>query len=205
MIKLSCNDENITTAADEIKKGKVVVYPTDTVYGIGCDPYNDSAVDRIFKIKGRTEGKPLPILCSSVKHASRIAKLNEHAMKLATQFWPGTLTLIAESSDYRISSKVTAGTNTIGVRVPNHQCALQLIDKCGGILVGTSANKSGYKSAKSAKEVLETIQGFDILLDAGNTPVAIESTVIDVSSTNIAFIREGSIKRERIAKVLEHV
>ncbi len=205
MIKLSCNDENITTAADEIRKGKVVVYPTDTVYGIGCDPYNDSAVDKIFKIKGRTEGKPLPILCSSIRHASRIAKLNERAVKLATQFWPGTLTLIAELIDPRISEKIPAGTNTIGVRVPNHQCALQLIDKCGGILVGTSANKSGYNSAKSATEVLETLHGFDVLFDGGNTPVGVESTVIDVSSAKIAFIREGSIRRERIAKVLEYV
>ena len=205
MIKLLCNDENITAAADEIKKGKIVVYPTDTVYGIGCDPYNDSAVDRIYKIKGRTGGKPLPILCSSVKHASRIARLNEHAMKLAAQFWPGTLTLVAELIDHRISEKIMAGTNTIGVRVPNHQYALQLIDKCGGILVGTSANKSGYNSAKSAEEVLKTLQGFDILLDGGNTPVGIESTVIDVSSANIAFIREGSIRREGVAKVLGHV
>ena len=205
MIKLLCNDENITAAANEIKKGKIVVYPTDTVYGIGCDPYNDSAVDRIFKIKGRTEGKPLPILCSSVKHASRIARLNEHAMKLAAQFWPGTLTLVSELIDHRISEKIMAGTNTIGVRVPNHQYALQLIDKCGGILVGTSANKSGYNSAKSAEEVLKTLQGFDILLDGGNTPVGIESTVIDVSSANIAFIREGSIRREGVAKVLGHV
>lgn len=205
MIKLLCNDENTTAAANEIKKGKIVVYPTDTVYGIGCDPYNDSAVDRIFKIKGRTEGKPLPILCSSVKHASRIARLNEHAMKLAVQFWPGTLTLVAELIDHKISEKIMAGTNTIGVRVPNHQYALQLIDKCGGILVGTSANKSGYNSAKSAEEVLKTLQGFDILLDGGSTPVGIESTVIDVSSANIAFIREGSIRRERVAKVLGNV
>jgi L-threonylcarbamoyladenylate synthase len=205
VIKLSCNDENIAIAADGIKKGKVIVYPTDTVYGIGCDPYNDSAVDMIFKIKGRMEGKPLPILCSSIKHASRIARLNEHAMKLAQHFWPGTLTLIAELIDRRISEKVTAGTNTIGVRVPNHQCALQLIDKCGGILVGTSANKSGYNSATSAEEVLESLHGFDILLDGGKMSVGIESTVIDVSSKDIAFIREGSIRRERIAKVLEHV
>jgi len=205
VIKLLCNDENTTAAANEIKKGKIVVYPTDTVYGIGCDPYNDSAVDRIFKIKGRAEGKPLPILCSSVKHASRIARLNEHAMKLAAQFWPGNLTLIAELVDHKISERITAGTNTIGVRVPNHQYALQLIDKCGGILVGTSANKSGYNSIKNAEEVLKTLQGFDILLDGGSTPVGIESTIIDASSANIAFIREGSIKRERVAKVLGHV
>ena len=205
MIKLSCNDENITRAADGVKKGKVIVYPTDTVYGIGCDPYNDSAVDMIFKIKGRMEGKPLPILCSSVKHASRIAKLNEHAMKLADQFWPGTLTLIAELIDHKISKKVTAGTNTIGVRVPNHQCALQLIDKCGGLLVGTSANRSGDKPAKNAADVMKTLEGFDILLDGGNTPIGIESTVIDVSSQNIAVIREGSIGRELVARVLGHV
>jgi len=205
VLKLDCSDENIATADDSVKKGKTVVYPTDTVYGLGCDPYNDSAVDMIFKIKGRMEGKPLPLLCSSVKHASRIAKLNELAMKLAEQFWPGALTLIAELIDDRISSKVTAGTNTIGVRVPNHQCALQLIDKCGGVLVGTSANRSGYSPAKSTAEVLETLAGFDILLDGGKTLLGIESTVLDVSAEKIALIREGYITRERIERALGHV
>ena len=205
MLKLDCSEENVTIAADGIKKGKVVVYPTDTVYGIGCDPYNDSAVDMIFKIKGRMERKPLPLLCSSVKHASRIAKLNEQATKLAEQFWPGALTLVAELIDDRISSKITAGTNAIGVRVPNNQCALQLIDKCGGVLVGTSANRSGYSPAKSAEEVLETLDEFDILLDGGKTSLGIESTVLDVSAEKIALIREGYITLERIESVLCHV
>jgi len=205
MLKLYCNGKSIAIAADSIKKGKAVVYPTDTVYGIGCDPYNDSAVDIIFKIKGRMERKPLPLLCSSVKHASRIAKLNEQAMKLGEQFWPGALTLIAELADNRISSKVTAGTNKIGVRVPNHQCALQLIDKCDGVLVGTSANRSGYSPAKSATEVLEMLDGFDILLDGGKTTLGIESTVLDVSAEKIVLIREGYITREHIERVLGHV
>ena len=205
MLKLDCTDENIVIASDGVKKGKMVVYPTDTVYGIGCDPYNDSAVDMIFKIKGRMEGKPLPLLCSSIKHAGRIAKLNKEATKLAERFWPGALTLIAELIDNRISSKVTAGTNTIGVRVPNNQCALQLIDRCGGVLVGTSANRSGYSPAKSTAEVLESLDGFDILLDGGKTTLGIESTVLDVRTENIALIREGYITRESIERVLGHV
>lgn len=205
MLKLGCSEKNIAVAADSVKKGSVVVYPTDTVYGMGCDPYNDSAVHMIFRIKGRMEGKALPLLCSSVKHASRIAKLNENAMKLAGQFWPGALTLIAELIDDRISSKVTAGTNTIGVRVPDNQCALQLIDKCGGVLVGTSANRSGYSPAKSAAEVLETLDGFDILLDGGKTLLGIESTVLDVSAEKIALVREGYITYKSIERVLGHV
>jgi len=205
VLKLDCTDENIVIASDGVKKGKMVVYPTDTVYGIGCDPYNDSAVDMIFKIKGRMEGKPLPLLCSSIKHAGRIAKLNKEATKLAERFWPGALTLIAELIDNRISSKVTAGTNTIGVRVPNNQCALQLIDRCGGVLVGTSANRSGYSPAKSTAEVLESLDGFDILLDGGKTTLGIESTVLDVRTENIALIREGYITRESIERVLGHV
>ena len=205
MLKLNCSDENIAIAADGVKKGKIVVYPTDTVYGLGCDPYNDSAVDMIFKIKGRMEGKPLPLLCSSVKDAGRIAKLNEQAMKLAEQFWPGALTLVAELIDDRISGKVSAGTNTIGVRVPNHQCALQLIDNCGGVLVGTSANRSGYSPAKSAEEVLKALDDFDILLYGGKTPLGIESTALDVSTGKIALIREGYITRERIERALGHV
>lgn len=204
MLKLDCNDENIAIVAEGVKRGMVVVYPTDTVYGMGCDPYNNSAVDAIFKIKGRIEEKPLPLLFSSVKHVSRIAKLSERAMKFSEQFWPGALTLIVQLADDRISSKITAGTNKIGVRIPDHQCALQLIDKCGGVLVGTSANRSGHRPARSAVEVLETLDGFDILLDGGKT-LGIESTVLDVSAEKITIIREGYITREQIERMLGHV
>jgi L-threonylcarbamoyladenylate synthase len=126
-------------------------------------------------------------------------------MKLAEQFWPGALTLIAELNDDRISGKVTAGTNTIGVRVPDNQCALRLIEKCGGVLVGTSANRSGYSPAKKASEVLETLDGFDILLDDGSATLGIESTVLDVRTEKIALVREGHVTRERIERVLVHV
>jgi len=202
MQRLECSDKSIAIAADEVKNGKVVVYPTDTVYGIGCDPYSDSAVEVVFEIKGRVEEKPLPLLCSSVQHAHRICKLNKLSMKLAEQFWPGALTLISDLIDTKISRKVTAGANKIGVRIPNHPCAVKLIDACGGVLVGTSANRSGSNAAKSADEVVQTINGFDILLDGGKTQLGIESTVIDVSEGRFVLIREGYIKREQIEKVL---
>ncbi len=205
MLKLDCSNENTDVAAHGVRNGKVVVYPTDTVYGIGCDPCNDFAVDVIFKIKGRMDGKPLPILCSSLKHAGRIAKLDEKGMKLAEHFWPGALTLIAELLDQRISRKVTTGTCKVGVRVPNHSCASQLIEKCGGVLVGTSANRSGHPTCRSVEDVIKTLSGFDILIDGGKTPHGVESTVVDISDENIVLIREGYISRERIERVFGHV
>lgn len=206
MLVLECTEESITIAAESIGKGRAVVYPTDTVYGIGCDPYNDRAVETIFKIKGREEGKPLPLLCSSVKDVARIVRLNESAMILAERFWPGPLTIIAQLIDRRISGSVTAGKNMLGVRVPDHICALQLIDKCNGVLVGTSANRSGGKPARSAEEVRQALQGFDVLLDGGVTPLGIESTVVDLSSgEEVRIVREGYITREEIWRVLGDV
>ncbi|MFQ5969717.1 MAG: L-threonylcarbamoyladenylate synthase [Nitrososphaerales archaeon] len=202
MRRLKCSDKSIAITANSVKNGNVVVFPTDTVYGIGCDPYNDSAVGVVFEIKERKEENPLPLLCSSVQSAYRICNLNKLSKELAEQFWPGALTLISQLIDTKISRKVTAGTNKIGVRIPNHSCAVKLIEACGGILVGTSANPSGSNAAKSADEVVQTINGFDILLDGGKTQLGTESTVIDVSEGRLVLIREGYIKRERIEKVL---
>lgn len=204
MFKLDCSDGSAAVAADLVRKGKIVVYPTDTVYGIGCDPYDDAAVEKVFRIKGRREGRQLPLLCSSLKHVNRIASLNETGKKLA-RLWPGPLTLIAELVDNRISSKVTVGTCTVGVRIPDSKCALSLIDKCGGVLVGTSANRSGNNTATDAKEVLEMLDGFDVLLDGGKSTLGIESTVIDVTKEKVNMIREGYIKYEQIERVLGNV
>ncbi|MEE8133268.1 MAG: L-threonylcarbamoyladenylate synthase [Nitrososphaerales archaeon] len=202
MLRLDCSDSNIAIAASKVRRGGIVVYPTDTVYGLGCDPYSDSAIESILKIKGRDAGKPMPLLCSSITHASRIGKLDERAKKLAERFWPGALTIVVELADRRICRKVTGSTDNIGVRVPHHKCALELIDACGGVLVGTSANRSGSASARSASEA-EGIEGFDILIDGGKTP-NIESTVLKVSGSKITMVREGRVKRKDIEKVLAH-
>jgi len=200
MLRLDCSDSSIVVAASKVREGCTVVYPTDTVYGLGCDPYNDSAVESVLKIKGRDMGKPMPLLCSSVIHASKIGKIDESAKKLAERFWPGALTIIVELVDRRISHGVTAGTDSIGIRVPDHVCAVKLIEACGGVLVGTSANRSGSGSAKTANEAMG-IKGFDVLIDAGKTP-GIESTVLKVDDTEVTMVREGRIKRKDIEEVL---
>lgn len=200
---LNCSEDNITLAAESVRTGGVIAFPTDTVYGLGCDPYNEDAVEKIFAIKGRMEVKPLPLLCSSLAHARRVARLDEKALKLA-KLWPGALTLVAELADTKISQKVTAGTGTVGVRIPNHECAIRLIDKCGGVIVGTSANRSGLGAARSAKDVLQMLDGLDLLLDAGRTPLGVESTVVDVSK-GIKIVREGFVSRKQIESVLADV
>lgn len=202
MLRLDCSYSNIEIVASIVRKGGVVVYPTDTVYGVGCDPTSDSAVRSILKMKGRDVRKPLPLLCSSVTHASKIAKLNESASKLAEIFWPGALTIIVELLDRKISRSVTGGTDRVGIRVPDHPCALKLIGACGGVLVGTSANRSGSPPPKSAREV-RGIKGFDVLIDAGETH-GIESTVLEIRRNKLTLLREGLVKRKEIEEVLAY-
>lgn len=176
------------------------MFPTDTVYGIGCDPYNQSAVDRIFKIKRRKENKPLPVLVGGVAEACKLVDLGKKARLLADQYWPGPVTIVAPLFDRSIAPKITAGTDRLGVRVPAEKCVLSLLQRCR-YLVGTSANRAGEVSPKSASDVLESgLQGFDFLLDGGPVGGGKESTIVD--ATNLSIIREGAISSERILEIL---
>lgn len=201
MLRLDCSDHSIALASRKVREGCTIVYPTDTVYGLGCDPYNYSAVEAVIKIKGREEGKPMPLLCSSITHANRIGKFDESSRKLAEKFWPGALTIIVELIDDRISRLIA--DKSVGLRVPDHQCTLKLIGLCGGVIVGTSANRTGSLPARTANEAGRGIQGYDILIDGGETS-GIASTVLKVSDENIVIIREGRIKRQDIEEVLPH-
>ena len=122
-----CTEEDVASCASVIKVGGVIVYPTDTVYGIGCDPYNDLAVKRIFTIKGRNENKSLPILASNIMDAERIVSLGRIGRLLAERYWPGALTIVAPLIDHRISQGVRAGSSGLAVRVPANNCVLSLL------------------------------------------------------------------------------
>ncbi|MCI0565051.1 MAG: threonylcarbamoyl-AMP synthase [Nitrososphaera sp.] len=197
---LECTEDGISKCAEAVKKGAVVVFPTDTVYGIGCDLYNDSAIRRIFTIKGRDEEKPLPVLACNVEYARRIVELEGAGEILARKYWPGALTIVAPLIDLVISRWVTAGCDTLGIRVPGNRCILSLLERCR-FLVGTSANISGEKALSSAQEVLDSgLEGFDILLDGGRVEKGIESTVVDLASGRV--IREGAIKAEEIERLI---
>ena len=196
MKRLSCNDFGISEAARVIAAGGLVVFPTDTVYGIGCDPLNDDAVRRLEATKGR-ENKPLPILVDSLEMAEHLVSFSLRGRKLAKRFWPGPLTIVANLKDSKKRLAVTHRSGKMGVRMPSDPRTLRLIGLTRGMLVGTSANKSGKRSPSSADEVLELLgNSFDILLDGGTCQLGIESTVVDVSQNKVTILRLGALSAE---------
>lgn len=200
----SCSDDAVARCASIVKEGGVVVFPTDTIYGIGCDPFNDQAVGRIFAIKGRDEKKPLPVLAYSVKDAEKIVSLGITGRALAEKYWPGALTIVAPIVDLKISRRVTAGGRSLAVRVPANECVLSLLRRCRYI-VGTSANPSGGRPLKSSQEVLDSsLDGYDALLDGGPVEKGVESTIVDVTGKP-KVLREGAIKSKEVMELIGRV
>jgi len=193
---LPCNDTGIKQAYETIQKGGTVVFPTDTVYGIGCDPRNQDAINKIYKIKGREKIKRLPVLAYSKKDIANIAFFDEISEKIADKFWPGPVTLILRIKDKKIEKALDL-KDKIAVRVPNHSCVLALLEKCR-LLVGTSANFSGESSFSDSKEVASKFSGYDILLDGGQISNSYESTIVEVVNNELKIVREGKIKMESL-------
>ena len=198
---LSCSNDAVARCASVIKSGGVVVFPTDTTYGVGCNPYSESSVERIFAIKGRNARKPLPVLVYSTEDAEKIVALGAAGRILAGRYWPGKLTIVAPVIDLKISRRVTAGGYSLAVRVPAGECILSLLKQCK-YLVGTSANRSGEKPLKSAQEVLgSSLDGYDALLDGGLIEKGVESTIVDITDKP-AILREGAIRSKEVLELL---
>ena len=188
---LAMNSDSIVLAAKAVRRGFLVVFPTDTVYGLGCDPLNHAAVRRLFEAKGR-ESKPVPILCASTERAGELVKLSGHAAELARKYWPGALTIVAKLRR-PLPPQLTQGGEYLGVRVPAHSGALELIAACGGWLTGTSANHSGNPSARSAGEALDELgESVEFVLDGGRLGGQ-ESTVVKVVGADVTILRTGPI------------
>ena len=187
-------------ASETVKSGGIIVFPTDTVYGIGCDPFNSQAVRSIYRIKGREESKQLPVLGFSISEISKIAIFDELSKKFAAKFWPGPLTLILGIKEEKIAKSLGLDEK-IAVRVPSHPCTLQLLKECK-LLVGTSANIAGRPSSADPHEIIKELEEYDILLDGGKIPNSVESTIIEVVGSKFRTIREGKIsKKELLALV----
>jgi len=191
-----CDHNGIIMASDIVKKGGTVVFPTDTVYGIGCDPFNSKAVRSIYRIKGREESKQLPVLGFSISEISKIAVFDELSKRFAAKFWPGPLTLILGVKDEKIAKSLGLGEK-IAVRVPDHPCALKLLKECK-LLVGTSANIAGRPSSADSHEIIKELEGYDILLDGGKIPNSVESTIIEVVGSKFRTIREGKVSEKEL-------
>ncbi|MSV26584.1 MAG: threonylcarbamoyl-AMP synthase [Nitrosarchaeum sp.] len=198
-MKIKCDKIGIAKASKIIKNGGVVVFPTDTVYGIGCDPYNKDAIKRIYKIKSRKSSKSLPILVFSKDIAMSIVEFDKNSEKIADEFWPGPLTLILKLKDRNLESLSVNGK--IAIRVPKHSSTLKLLKECN-FLIGTSANISGTGSFTNPAECYQNIQDFDLFLDGKTISSDGESTIIEFEEDKLKIHREGILKERDIVKIL---
>ena len=198
-MRISCNNVGIQKAAKIINKGGIVIFPTDTVYGIGCDPYNQKAVLSLYKIKKREKTKPLPVIGYSKKELEKIAEFNDKAEKIAELFWPGPITLILKVKDENIKKSLGLGKK-IAVRVPNNQCALSLLKECK-LLVATSANISGTTSLTDPNDCKRDLNGYDLLIDGGILSDNGESTIVEIDGNKIKIVRSGSVSEEELKKL----
>lgn len=193
----------IKEAANIINSGGIVVFPTETVYGIGADAFNEEAVDKIFEAKGRPQDNPLIVHISEIDELYDLAEeVPENAKKLAKKFWPGPLTMILYKKKV-LSDKITAGLNTAAIRLPVNKIARALIKESKKPIAAPSANISGRPSPTEASHVTEDLFGkVDMIIDGGSTYIGLESTVVDMTGAVPMILRPGGITKEDITEVL---
>jgi len=198
-LRVSCTDSDIKVAIKKIKDGGIIVFPTDTVYGIGCDPYNKKTISRLYEIKKRKKTKPFPILGASKTELEKIAEFNTLEEKIAEKFWPGQVTLVLKVKDEKIRQSLCLDKK-IAVRVPNNQCVLSLLKECK-LLVGTSANISDTTPFTDPNECSKNLTGYDLLIDGGIIPSQSESTIVEIIGGNIKILREGNVPEKEIREL----
>lgn len=205
METLWIKEEEIEKAAELLKKGEVVSFPTETVYGLGADASNDEAVNKIYEAKGRPNDNPLIIHLHDKSQVSLFTdSVPEKAEQLMDAFWPGPLTIILNHTTNRASKKVTAGLSSIGLRIPSHPHALKLLKATNLPLAAPSANTSGKPSPTSAEHVWHDLNGkIAGVVDGGDTGVGLESTVIDLTNDGQPIIlRPGGVPQEAIENII---
>lgn len=194
--------DDIKTAAEILQGGGLVALPTETVYGLGANALDENAVQNIFKAKGRPQDNPLIIHIGRLEDFGKYGVVNPLALKLAEAFWPGPLTLIVEKKPV-IPSVVSAGLNSVGVRMPSHPVAMELINTADIPIAAPSANTSGKPSPTRACHVMEDMDGkIDAVLDGGDCQIGVESTVVDTLSGKAAILRPGAVTIDMISSVL---
>ena len=197
-MKVDCNTEGIEKTFQVIENGGIAIFPTDTVYGLGCNPYNSSAVEKIYEIKSREKIKSLPVLAYSLEIVKEITCVDSFTEKIIERYWPGPLTLILKLTDQKLKKSLKLD-DKIAIRIPDSECALKLLKKCN-LLVGTSANISGNKSFMDPDECVKNIKNYDIFLNGGTITSKGESTIVEIENEEIKIIREGALKKEEITR-----
>jgi L-threonylcarbamoyladenylate synthase len=204
MAVVEASNAAIGAAADALRGGKLVAFPTETVYGLGADATNALAVAAIFAAKGRPRFNPLIVHVPDVAAAAKLGHLTDLGRRLAAAFWPGALSLVlAKRPDCRVADLATAGLGTIAVRVPSHAIAQALLRAVDRPIAAPSANLSGHVSPTTAAHVEADLGSrVAMILDGGATAVGLESTVVDVTGDEPVILRLGGVTREHIARVL---
>jgi L-threonylcarbamoyladenylate synthase len=200
---LPASEAAVAAAARSLREGGLVAFPTETVYGLGADATNASAIARLYQAKGRPAFNPLIATVGDLEAAKRIARFDATAIKLAKAFWPGPLTLVLpKTSDCAVAELATAGLDTIAIRVPAHGVARAILRAFGGPVVAPSANLSGHVSPTTAEHVQSDLAGrIDLIVDGGAVAVGVESTIVGCFDTPM-LLRPGGLPRGEIERVL---
>jgi L-threonylcarbamoyladenylate synthase len=203
---LDCAELPRRDLASNISKGATVVFPTDTVYGLGSNPRSPEGARKCFVLKGRQTGKPMPVLFSSIEPMIEFVKVDHLSRSLGERFWPGALTIVLPLREGALlAPEVTCGGGTLAARIPNHRCCLFLISSCGGSLIGTSANVSGEPPPTDPED--PKLLGFSKVADyfikgpCGEANMA--STVVDMTNSQPRILREGAISKEELLSHFE--
>jgi len=196
---VNCDKNGINEIVNAYENGQIIVYPTDTVYGIGCDPFNKDSISKIYDLKKREGNKRFPILGFSKEELEKIVEFSIDAEKISEKFWPGQVTLLLPIRK-EMAEKIN-NNGKLAVRVPNNECVLTILEKCK-LIIGTSANISGQESILDSNECKTKIPGIDVLVNGGKITSLGESTIIDFIDDQVKVIREGSISKDEIENIL---
>ena len=191
--------EQVKKGIEILRTGGVIAFPTDTVYGIGASIYNRAAVERIYQLKGRPKDIALPVLVANTSQMAEVAQgLPPLACRVIERFLPGGLTLILKKKE-TVSAAVSAGKDTIAVRIPDNEIALKLIEGLGAPIIGTSANRRGGANPLAAQQVKEAFgDNLDLIIDGGRVSGGVESSIVDFSGDSPKLLREGAISRSEL-------
>ncbi|HKZ51083.1 MAG TPA: L-threonylcarbamoyladenylate synthase [Dehalococcoidia bacterium] len=193
---------SVEEAAAVLRSGGIVIYPTDPLYSLGALATIDAAVERVFRLKGRPPGKPIPLLLAKAEQVDSVALAPPLAWRLIERFWPGALTLVVPRAP-GFHSLALAGGDTVAIRLPGHPLARAIVEAAGGPITGTSANRSGARAPVTAEEArCQLGDAVDFILDAGPCPGGIESTVVDLTGESPVILREGAIPCSQIEEAI---
>ena len=201
--KCDLSEKELEEIVATLKSGELVVFPTDTLYGLGADPFNESSIKKVFIAKNRPFDMALSIAVSNERMMESVAVLNDQARKIIRKFMPGPITIMLTKKP-SIPDMLTSGANTVGIRIPDHPLAIRLIDRFGPI-TATSANLHSHKGPVDATMPIKDLKGHvRICIDCGKTKYSEPSTIVDVSDGTVEIIRKGVVSQEAIENALRH-